>query len=289
MLALVRQSRRNESRGGKFFIPFFSVFVLFSFFPLSSKGSPPVRTQGSTLTARMINLEATAKETFRYNASLHNGKSHAAIFEFYAQVPAGWNAIFRVDGMQVTSFKLDSGRTQDVSIEISPSLSVTPGKYKIPVTATDDGDTLLLSLEAVVRGAYAVALTTPDGRLSGEITEGSSKGVHLIVKNTGTLALDGLELSAQSPTKWEVIFEPARIDRLAAGQSLDVVAKVHVPDKTIAGDYVTNFSVKNTNASSDATFRMTVTRSWLAGWLGILIILLAIGLIYYLIRKYGRR
>jgi uncharacterized membrane protein len=237
----------------------------------------------------MINLEATARETFRYNASLHNGKNHAAIFEFYVQLPAGWNVIFRIDGMQVTSFRLDSGKTQDVSVEVSPSMSVAPGKYKIPFTAIAEGDTLLLPLEAVVRGSYTVALSTPDGRLSGEITGGSTKDIHLTVKNTGSLVLDGLELSAQSPPKWEVTFEPARIDRLAAGQSLDVIAHVRVPDKTIAGDYVTNFSVKNANANSDATFRMTVTTSWLAGWFGVLIILLAVGLIYYLIRKYGRR
>jgi uncharacterized membrane protein len=34
---------------------------------------------------------------------------------------------------------------------------------------------------------------------------------------------------------------------------------------------------------------MTVTTSWLAGWLGVMVILVAVGIVYYLIRKYGRR
>jgi len=289
MLALIRQSRRSKGRGFRLYIPFCLILAVFSFVPLSFKGSPPARARTSTFTARLINLEATSRETFRYNASLYNGRNHAAIFEFNAQVPAGWNTTFRVDGMQVTSFRLDSSRTQDVSIEIVPSPAVQPGKYNIPVTAIAEGDTVLLALEAVVKGTYTVELTTPDGRLSDEITEGSRKPIHLTIKNTGSLPLDGLELSAQSPPKWDATFEPAKIERLEAGKSVDIIATLHVPDKTIAGDYVTNFSVKNANATGNATFRMTVTTSWLAGWLGVLVILLAVGVIYYLIRKYGRR
>lgn len=288
MLALVRQSRRNEGRGFRLYIPLCLVIV-FSFVPLTFKGSPPAHARTSTFTARLINLEATSRETFRYNASLYNGRNHAAIFEFNAGIPAGWNVTFRVEGMQVTSFRMDSSRTQDVTIEITPSPSVQPGKYNIPVTATAEGDTLQLALEAVVKGTYTVELTTPDGRLSDEITEGSRKPVHLTIKNTGSLPLDGLELTAQAPPKWDATFEPAKVERLEPGKSVDVIARLHVPDKTIAGDYVTNFSVKNANASGNATFRMTVTTSWLAGWLGVLIILLAVGIIYYLIRKYGRR
>jgi uncharacterized membrane protein len=289
MLALDLQPRRQEGRGYYYSILSCFIFALVSFILLSFRAGPPARARASTFTARLINLEATAKETFRYNASLYNGRNHTAIFEFNAGVPAGWNAVFRIDGMQVTSFRLDSNRTQDVSIEISPSPSVQPGKYTIPVTATAEGETVQLGLEAVVKGNYAVELTTPEGLLSDEITEGSRKPIHLTIKNTGSLPLDGLDLSAQSPPKWDATFEPAKIERLEPGKYMDVIATVKVPDKTIAGDYVTNFSVKNANATGNATFRMTVTTSWLAGWLGVLIILVAIGIIYYLIKKYGRR
>jgi uncharacterized membrane protein len=288
MLALHRQPRRIKDRGACYAIlPFF--FALFSVVLFAFDAGPPARSRASTFTARLISLEATAKETFRYNASLFNGRNRTAIFEFNAGVPPGWNAAFRIDGMQVHSFKLDSNRTQDVSIEINPSPVVKPGKYNIPVTATAEGDTVQLALEAVVKGNYAVELTTPEGLLSDEITEGSRKPIHLTIKNTGTLPLDGLELSAQSPPKWDASFEPAKIERIEPGKYMDVTATVHVPDKTIAGDYVTNFSIKNANATGNATFRMTVTTSWLAGWLGVLIILLAVGIIYYLVKKYGRR
>jgi Predicted membrane protein len=289
MLALLRPPRRNKGRGACYYcLPLYCLAV-FSCILLSFRAGPPAKAKPSTFTARLISLEATAKETFRYNASLYNGRNHSAIYEFHAGVPAGWNATFRIDGMQVHSFKLDSNRTQDVSIEITASPVVKPGKYNIPVTATAEGDSVRLDLEAYVKGNYAVELTTPDGRLSDEITEGSRKAIRLSIKNTGTLPLDDLDLSAQAPPKWNASFEPSKIERLEPGNHIEVTATLNVPDKTIAGDYVTNFSVKNPNATGNATFRMTVTTSWLAGWFGVLIILLAVGIIYYLIKKYGRR
>ncbi|MCH5718571.1 hypothetical protein [Niabella hibiscisoli] len=62
-----------------------------------------------------------------------------------------------------------------------------------------------------------------------------------------------------------------------------------MPDKTIAGDYAGTFSVKNTTSSAQANFRLVVTTSLLSGWIGILVIMAAIALVYYLVRKYGRR
>lgn len=288
MLALNRQPRRVKGRGPN---PRLFVVFVFLFLSLLTHAAPGTSSsaKSSSLTTRLMNLEATAKETFRFNASLYNGLNRSAIYELQAKVPAGWNSVFRVDGMQVTSFKLDSNRTQDISIELTPSPSVKPGKYAIPVVAVSEGNALELNLEAVVKGNYALELTTPTGLLSEEVTEGSSKSIYLSIKNEGSLPLDNLELTAQTPTGWNVTFEPAKIERLDPGSNVNIVATLNVPDKTIAGDYLTKFTVKNSNATAESSHRLTVTTSWLAGWLGITVILAAIGLVYFLIRKYGRR
>jgi uncharacterized membrane protein len=288
MSALHRQPRRIEGR--RLYPCLFVVLFLITLNLLTHAApgnSGPAKS--SSFTTRLINLEATSKETFRFNASLYNGLNRSAIYELQAKAPAGWNSVFRVDGMQVTSFKLDSNRSQDISIELTPSPSVKPGKYAIPVTAVSDQGLLELNLEAVVKGSYAVELTTPTGLLSEEVTEGSRKPIYLSLKNEGSLPLDNLELAAQTPTNWNVTFEPAKIERLDPGSSINVVANLNVPDKTIAGDYLTKFTVKNNNATAESSHRLTVTTSWLAGWLGITVILIAIGMVYFLIRKYGRR
>ena len=41
--------------------------------------------------------------------------------------------------------------------------------------------------------------------------------------------------------------------------------------------------------SSKASFRIAVKTPMLYGWFGIMIILMALGTVYYLFRKYGRR
>ncbi|MBZ4189097.1 NEW3 domain-containing protein [Niabella beijingensis] len=265
------------------------LFLAATFIYAPASFSQTTATHGAAFTARLMNLEAAVTETFRYNATLHNSSGQARVYELTAEAPIGWNVAFKVEGSQVASFRLDSNKTQDISVEVLPSPAARPGKYTIPLKAVTGTDTSVLTIEAVVKGAYAVELTTPTGRLSDEVTEGSSTSLHLVVRNSGTIALDNLELSAQSPSQWEASFEPSKINRLEPGKDKDVTVTLKVPDKTIAGDYVTNFNVKNASANASASFRMTVKTSFLSGWIGLLVILLAIGMIYYLIRKYGRR
>lgn len=285
MSASNNQRRRRIARN----LP--SLFCLFLLSVSFTKQSTAQANKHSEppFTARLINIEAATNTPFTYNTRLHNGAAVSRVYQLSATVPPGWNASFKVEGVQVTSLNIDSEKTQDITLEINPAIETKPGKYNIPVLAVTGADSAKLNLEAVVKGSYSVSLTTPSGRLSDEITEGNRKEIHLLVKNTGTIALDNLDLSGQAPPQWDAAFVPSTITRLEPGKDAEVTATLSVPDKTIAGDYVTNFSVKNTNASSSATFRMTVTTSVLTGWLGILVIVAALGVVYYLIRKYGRR
>lgn len=265
----------------------FSLLAIFFLIPAyAQKGNHHLK---SSFTASLVSLETTAKKPFRYNTSLHNGSGQQETYDLVSLVPDGWTTIFQTQGSEVASIRIDSGKTQQISVEINASPEVKPGKYSVPVIAVSPGDTLRLELEAVVKGNYEVELTTPSGRLSDDVTEGTGKVIQLTVVNTGTLPLDGLELSAETPVKWTATFDPSKVERLEPGKTQDIKATLAVPDKTIAGDYATKFTVKNNSVNANATFRMTVTTSLLSGWIGILIILLALGIVYYLIRKYGRR
>lgn len=261
-----------------------TVFLIFFGASSGASASP-----GSDLTVRLMNIESEVKNPFRYNATLHNRSGKEQVFELRAELPAGWMALFRSEGSQVTALKMEADKSRDIEIEIMASPLARPGKFVIPLTATSGNEVLRQALEAVVKGNYEVQLSTPDGRLSDEITEGRSRQLVLTLKNSGTLPLNDLEMSAQSPTGWNVAFEPSKIDRLDAGQTRQVNVTISVPDKTIAGDYLTTFTVRNNYATTATSFRMTVKTSLLSGWIGLLVILAAVGLVYNLIRKYGRR
>lgn len=280
-------STENLQRCGRLKHLFFLCSIVLFFCGQSM--AQAVKPSSPPFSVRLMNIEAAANATFSYNAKLRNDAASARVYQLSAQLPDGWNASFKVEGIQVTSLRIDAGVTQDVLIEFHPAIAEKPGKYKVPVTALSNADSLKLDLEAVVKGAYKLELSTPTGRLSDDITEGKRKEIRLVVKNAGTIALDNLELSAQTPPQWQASFAPVSIARLEPGKTTEVTATLSVPDKTIAGDYVTTFSAKNAEATSEAVFRMTVKTSALTGWLGALIILLALGAVYYLIRKYGRR
>lgn len=284
-------SARNEKYQRRIMLNPVSFFSFLFLFALCSKQGISQANNSSSppFSVRLMNIEAAANTTFSYNAKLRNDASTSRIYQLSATLPEGWNLSFRTEGMQVTSVNIDAGKTQDITVELHPSIETKPGKYPVPVLALAGADSLKLALEAVVKGSYSVTLTTPTGRLSDDVTEGNRKEIRLLVKNTGTIALDKLDLSAQAPPQWEATFSPTVIEHLEPGKDSEVTATLKVPNKTIAGDYVTNFTVKNTNATSNASFRMTVKTSVLTGWLGILVILAALGAVYYLIRKYGRR
>lgn len=280
-------ARQNDLRSWFQSLCFFPVFIVV--FASSLQAQQWVNPPTSTFTARLINIEAAAKDPFRFSTSLHNGTGATQIYELRVAAPQGWMALFRTEGTQVAALKLDSGKTQEISLELTASPTAKPGKYSVPVSAVSGTDSLRLDLEAVVKGNYSLELSTPSGRLSDDITEGRSKAIQLVVKNTGTLPLNDLEFSSQTPTQWSATFDPAKIERLDPGDSREIKATLNVPDKTIAGDYMTTFTAKDSNTNASAVFRMTVKTSLLSGWIGILVILAGLWVVYYLIRKYGRR
>lgn len=265
------------------------LFLFLSQVPLYAQSPVAVVDGRSAFTAKLVNIEAATNETFRYNATLHNGTAKLTVFEFKNNLPIGWMISYKVDGNQVTSLNMDPGSSRDISIEVNASANTSPGKYKISIKAIANTDTLSLNLEAVVKGSYGITLTTPTGKLSEELTSGSHKEIQLEIKNSGTLPLNDIELTSQLPTNWEATFEPSKVKQLEPGKTQAVIAKLKVPDKTIAGDYAATFTATNSNGNSQASFRMVVTTSLLSGWIGILVVLLAVSLVYYLIRKYGRR
>ncbi|MDQ0968956.1 putative membrane protein [Flavobacterium sp. W4I14] len=275
---------RLSGRFALFFIIFFAPSVAAIAQQLNEAKAGP-----SAFTAKLINIEAATNEVFRYSTTLHNGTNKQAIYELKAALPEGWVVSYKVEGSQVTSLNMDAGKSQEIAVEINASANASPKKYSIPLKAIAANDTLLLKLEAVVKGSYGVAMSTPSGRLSEEVSSGGHKDLQLEVKNTGTLPLNDLDLNSQLPSGWEVRFEPAKISKLEAGKSVAVTAFLKVPDKTIAGDYAATFSLSGANANTQLAFRMFVKTSLLSGWIGILVIVLAIGSVYYLIRRYGRR
>lgn len=246
-------------------------------------------TYKTEFTTTQSNMEGQASATFTYSANLRNRTAEKQLYAITSDAPRGWNVLFRANSKQVTSVEVEPNATTNVSVEIKPPAGVKAGTFKIPVRASTGTTSAQLELEAVVTGSFNVELTTPDGRLSTDITAGRTRRIDLVIRNTGSSELRDIELTANKPLQWEISFEPQKIASLTAGASTQATAVVRASDKAIPGDYVVQMTARIPETSASADFRITVKTSLLSGWLGILVIAAVLAAVVYLFRKYGRR
>ena len=235
------------------------------------------------------NMQGSAKSNFIFGTTLKNVTGEKQRYAFHSIAPRGWQIKFKPNYKQATSVELDPNQKVNVSIEIKPPYNVKEGTYKIPVSAVNSNTSSELTLEVVITGTYEMELTTPSGILNDDLTAGDVKKVKLIVKNTGSSKLENIKLSSSAPRNWDVTFNPAKVKAIEPGKYAEITANIQAYKKAIAGDYVTKITASTPEAASKMSLRLTVKTSMLAGWIGILIILLAIGAIYFLIKKFGRR
>lgn len=235
------------------------------------------------------NLQGHTDSTFSYSLTLKNRTADEQNYALTANVPNGWSAQFKTGGDHITSIKVAPNSEVDITVDIKPMEKAEAGTYEIGIVASGSGTSAKTNLEAVITGAYDMMLTTPNGLLSTNIVAGSSKKIDLVIENTGTAPLTNVELSATTPPNWEVEFDTKTIPELKAGEKKTIQATITAADDAIAGDYVATFNASALEKSASATFRISVETSTLWGIVAISMIAIIVGLLYYIIRKYGRR
>jgi uncharacterized membrane protein len=240
-------------------------------------------------TTEQANMEGHAESNFTFRTTLRNRTPDKQLYSLRADVPRGWRVTFKPNYQQATSVEIEANTSTDISIEVKPPAIIEAGTYKIPVQAVTKASSAKLELEVVITGTYDMELTTPTGLLSTSITAGNEKRVELLVRNTGSSELTDIKFSSSSPVNWEVVFDPDKIDLLEAGGNAKTMATIKASEKAIAGDYVTNMTARTPEVTARAAFRISVKTPMLWGWIGVGIIIVALGSVIYLFRKYGRR
>ncbi len=240
-------------------------------------------------TTAQANMQGNVSSTFTFNANLKNRTADKQQYALMANAPRGWNVTFKSNYQQVTAVDIEANAAMPVTIDVKAPDKTEAGKYKIPVRAETNTSFADLDLEVVITGSYNMELTTPTGLLSANITAGETKQMELMIVNTGSSDLIDIKPEYNAPANWNVTFDPKKVDRLQPGKSVRIYASVKADKRAIPGDYVTNMEAKTPEASSKISFRISVETPMLWGWIGVLITLAALGSIYYLFRKYGRR
>lgn len=245
----------------------------------------------SDFTAEYPQQQAPSGTKFTFKTKLENNKGLSQSYTLAAQAPEGWQVTFTPSGesASVASVDLEAGANKDISVDVIPPVTLTEGEYTIPIDAISANETISTELQITITGQYNVNLSTPDERLSFDAYANDEKAVTLAVTNTGNVDLKDLSLSSSAPADWEVSFDESEIELLAAGETKEITAHVKPAADSMTGDYVTDITVKNDVTTSTAEFRISVkTRTtWGLAAAGIIVVL--IGILGFIFKKYGRR
>jgi len=251
-----------------------------------------VSRQGSyrtEFTTEQANMQGSSKANFTFRAKLENLTGESQLYSLQSNTQQGWNVAFKPGNQPATSVEIEPTSSKNIIIEITPPQNVSAGTYSIPVRAINNITSAELELEVVISGTFEITLTTPTGLVSTKVTAGNEKKLDLVVANTGSAVLSDIELGATKPPNWEISFEPEKVARIEPGGQVSVIAVIKPDKKAIAGDYAAKMAAKSPEAISQLAFRISVKTPMVWGWIGILLIILSLGSIYFLVRKYGRR
>lgn len=246
-------------------------------------------TYQSEFTTDQPNMQGNSKSNFTFSTTLRNQTADRQLYALMADAPRGWNVVFKPNYKQATSAQVDANASQNISVEVTPAANAEAGIYKIPVRAVTNSTSAELTLEVAITGTFQMEVTTPKGLLSADITAGDTRRIDLEVVNTGSSELKDIQLSSRKPAGWELSFEPSKIASLKAGAAANVTAELKASPKALPGDYVVVMDAKTPEVTADAQFRISVKTPLFWGWVGVLVILAAVGGVYCLFRKYGRR
>ena len=248
-------------------------------------------TGESNFTSEYPEQQGASGTAFSFDTTIVNNRGTNQSYSLSAQAPEGWQVTFTPSGesANVASLAVDAGSSQGLTVAVTPPENVEKGDYTIPCTAVSANDTLTAELTVSITGNYGVALSTPDGRLSMDAYENKESAVTLSITNTGNVDLTNLNLSSSAPTDWEVRFEESTIDTLEAGATKEVTAYVKPCENAVTGDYVTSVSISNSEASSQADFRVSVKTSTTWGIAAVAVIVVLVAGLGFIFKKYGRR
>ena len=242
------------------------------------------------VTSDITSQKGASDQTFTFNLNLLNQKDQDLSYSATAgTTPPGWTVTTTLTGSsQATSATIKAGGTAGVNVTVKAADATEAGTYPVQVVTTVGSEQFTTDLSVEITGSYKLAFAA-DQVLSARGPAGGMTEQTFSITNTGTAPVTDLRMSATPPSNWTVKFDPVSTDSLAPNQSVIVKAQITPSGDAIAGDYSIDFKATAKEANVPATVRFTVETSILGAIIGAAVIVLAVGGLYWVFRRYGRR
>lgn len=235
-------------------------------------------------------LRGPSDATYTFNLDLRNETPGEITFALAATGPQGWNVTAVPAGQsQATSTTVAGGGSGRLTVTVTPANDVAAETYPITVQAIGGGKTAETELRVVITGTYRMNVTTTDNVLSATANAGSPTTVSFVIENTGTAPLAGITLAPTTPRNWTLTFDPETVAEIAPGATATVTGTITPANAAIAGDYNVTVRASTEETSANVLIRVRVETPQFWWIVGVGLILLTFGGLYWVFRTYGRR
>jgi uncharacterized membrane protein len=246
---------------------------------------------GIQIAADFPSLKGEPGNAFTYNLTITNNTPEQQAFTFDPTGPQGWTVTASpTTNANAQTVNIDAGSNSTVKVDATPPQSVAEGKYPIDVAVSAaNGATGKIEMTAEVTGAPKLTLQTADQKLNTSGPANSEKRIPMIVSNTGTAALNNVQLAGTAPTGWDVSFDPKSLATVKPNETAQVTAIVKPSKNSVAGDYTLSVRSSAGSESSNVDLRYTLQGSRTLGFLAIGVIVVAFLVLAGVFVRFGRR
>jgi uncharacterized repeat protein (TIGR01451 family) len=235
-------------------------------------------------------LRGSSNQSFTFNLSISNQTPEDLTYTATGEGPVGWTVDVTLTGQtQAVSGTVKANGGSNAAVKVTPADNTEAGTYPIAVVATVGGKPYPVQLSVEVTGSYALVVTTPTTVLSASGNAGQVMEQQFTLENTGTAPINNVVMTGSLPTNWKVEFDPGTTTSIPAKGQVTVTAKITPASDAIAGDYSLTFTARGDEANDQVDIRFTVATSVVGAIIGGLLILAAVGGLWWVFRRYGRR
>ena len=248
-----------------------------------------VVSAGLTVTSIYPSQSIALGKTTVYPITIENPGTKQLVNLKVLGVPSGWTVAFETsDGKQINSILVDGGSSENVNLNVTPSLSSSESNYSLTVMASGTYSSGKINLDATIGGSYGVGIDLDSLYL--QTNTATTDTVNVVLTNTGYSSLTNLYLELTYPDGWTVSVSPLKVTTLAPNEKTTFVLSINAPSGTAAQDYLVDVTgVSDQISTSMQSIRVTVNVESSYSIYGIVLLLAAVGVFALLYKKLRRK
>lgn len=200
----------------------------------------------------------------------------------------------------VTDVYIPAGEQNSVTAQVSAPESAEIGTYNLKLTAGNNSD-LSQMFQVEIRGKEIEKDLSMDvEERFKQVQPGGEMRIPVEVSNGGGFyradgsdgpVLNNVTFDISVPDGWDYELSPARFSTLDYRDRSQAMLTVNVPENAQPGDFFVDISASSNEASIEepTELRVNIRQQSKMGYVGVFLMLVSLGLLIFVYRKFGRR